>query len=379
MAAMRIAGNEYSLREAAGAFGDLGTLISFIVGYITVTKIDPSGVLVAFGVFKIIAGLTYRTPVPIQPMKAIGTAVISSAGAITPAAVWASGLFTGVLWLVMGLSGAVSWIAKITSRPVIHGLVLGLGLGFLLEGIKLAQGELVLTVAAVAVTFVLLSYERIPAMLVLLGFGIVVSLVRDPALLTELDAMSFRFRVPEVALGEIGWQDLVTGVLVLGLPQAALTLGNAIVATVEENNHLFPDRPISVRGIAIDHGVMNLLGASIGGVPMCHGAGGMAGHVRFGAKTGGALVILGVLILVAGLFFADSIGTLFKLFLPALLGVIVMFGGLELAAGIQASNLSKADRYVMAFTAGTALWNMGAAYLGGLALWYGFQRRWLRL
>ena len=112
---------------------------------------------------------------------------------------------------------------------------------------------------------------------------------------------------------------------------------------------------------------------------MCHGAGGMAGHVRFGARTGGALVILGVLILVTGLFFADSIGTLFKLFPPALLGVILMFGGLELAAGVQAGSLSKADRYVMAFTAGTALWNMGAAYVGGLALWYGFQRRWLRL
>jgi len=379
MASMRIAGNEYSLREAAGAFGDLGTLIPFIVGYITVAKIDPSGVLVAFGVFKIVAGLTYRTPVPIQPMKAIGTAAISSGGAITPAAIWASGLFTGVLWLVMGLSGAVNWIAKITSRPVIHGLVLGLGLGFLLEGIKLAQDELVLTVAAVAVTFVLLSYERVPAMLVLLGFGIVVSLVRDPALLAELGAMSFRFRVPEVALSEIGWQDLVTGVLVLGLPQAALTLGNAIVAIVEENNQLFPDRPITVRGIAIDHGVMNLIGASIGGVPMCHGAGGMAGHVRFGARTGGALVILGVLILVTGLFFVDSIGTLFKLFPPALLGVILMFGGLELAAGVQAGSLSKADRYVMAFTAGTALWNMGAAYVGGLALWYGLRRRWLRL
>src|SRR3989442_15016405 len=150
MASMRIAGNEYSLREAAGAFGDLGTLIPFIVGYITVAKIDPSGVLVACGVFKIVAGLTYRTPVPTEPMNAMGTAAISSAGAITPAAIWASGLFTGVLWLVMGLSGAVSWIAKITSRPVIHGLVLGLGLGFLLEGIKLAQAELVLTVAAVA-------------------------------------------------------------------------------------------------------------------------------------------------------------------------------------------------------------------------------------
>src|SRR5256712_9978430 len=170
---------------------------------------------------------------------------------------------------------------------------------------------------------------------------------------------------------------MVTGVLVLGLPQAALTLGNAIVATVEENNPRFPDRHSTGRGIAIYHGGMNHVGASIGGVPMCHGAGGMAGHVRFGARTGGALVILGVLILVTGLFFADSIGTLFKLFPPALLGVILMFGGLELAAGVQAGSLSRADRYVMAFTAGTALWNMGAAYVGGLALWYGFQRRWV--
>lgn len=376
---MRIAGNDYSLREAAGAFGDLGTLIPFLVGYITVAKIDPTGVLVAFGVFKIVAGLTYRTPVPIQPMKAIGTAAIASGGAMTPAAVWASGLFTGVIWLVMGLSGAVGWIAKITSRPVIHGLVLGLGLGFLLEGIKFAQDELVLAAAAVALTFILLSYERIPAMLVLLAFGIVTALLRDPALTAELSAISFRFRLPELTLTQIGWQDVVTGVLVLGLPQVALTLGNAIVATVEENNHLFPDRPITVRGVAIDHGVMNLIGTSIGGVPMCHGAGGMAGHVRFGARTGGSLVILGSLVLVTGLFFADSIGTLFRLFPPGLLGVILMFGGLELAAGVQTSNLAKADRYVMAFTAGVALWNMGAAYVAGLALWYGLQRGWLRL
>jgi hypothetical protein len=216
-------------------------------------------------------------------------------------------------------------------------------------------------------------------MLVLLGFGVVVALARDPALLGELSAVSFRFRAPEFALTRIGWPDVVTGVLVLGLPQAALTLGNAIVATVEENNQLFPDRPISVRGIAIDHGVMNLLAAAIGGVPMCHGAGGMAGHVRFGARTGGSLVILGALVLTVGLFFADSIGTLFRLFPPGLLGVILMFGGLELAAGVQVTDFARADRYVMAFTAGVALWNMGAAYVGGLALWYGLQRGWLRL
>ena len=104
----------------------------------------------------------------------------------------------------------------------------------------------------------------------------------------------------------------------------------------------------------------------------------MAAHVRFGARTGGALVILGSVMLVLGLFFADSIATFFKLFPPALLGVILMFGGLELAAGAQANHASKEDRYVMFLTAGVSTVNMGVGYLVGLLLWYAFQRRWLK-
>ena len=159
----------------------------------------------------------------------------------------------------------------------------------------------------------------------------------------------------------------------------ALTLGNAIVATVEENNSLFPDRPITVRTVAIDHGIMNLVSASIGSVPMCHGAGGMAGHVRFGARTGGALVMLGVLVLFTGLFLGDSVATLFKLFPASLLGVILLFGGLEFATGALGDSLSKQDRYVLLLTAGIAMWNMGAGYLAGLLLHYATRRGVVRL
>jgi predicted benzoate:H+ symporter BenE len=180
---MRIGGNDYSLRELGGAFGDLGTLIPFVVGYITIAGMDAVGVLVAFGLAKIVAGLYFKSPIPIQPMKAIGTVAISRPGMITPGAVWASGLFTGMLWLLLGLSGAVTWIARITSRPVVQGLALGLGLGFVLEGVRMAEADLPLAVAATALTFVLLSRERIPAMLGLLAFGILVALLRDPALL----------------------------------------------------------------------------------------------------------------------------------------------------------------------------------------------------
>lgn len=375
---MRIGGNEYNLQELAGAFGDLGTLIPFLIGYITINKMDPVGVLVAFGLFKIFVGLYFKTPVPIQPMKAIGTAAITHPGAITQGSIWASGLFSGVFWLILGLTGAITWVAKITSRPIVHGLVLSLGLGFILEGVRMMEGDFVLAVIAVALTFVLLSYERVPAMLLLLGFGVSVELIRGASLLGELGQLSFRLRFPEFALTKIGWGDLATGVLVLGLPQVALTLGNAIIATVEENNSLFPDRPITVKAVAVDHGVMNLVGTSLGGVPMCHGAGGMAGHVRFGARTGGALVILGSLVLFTGLFLGDSVATLFRLLPRSLLGVILFFGGLELASGVKANNLQKEDRYVMLLTTGVSMWNMGVGYLSGLILWYAFQWKWLK-
>ena len=371
-------GNAYNLRELAGAFGDLGTLIPFLVGYITLSKMDPVGVLVSFGLFKIFAGLYFKTPVPIQPMKAIGTAAISHAASLPVGAIWASGLFSGIFWLVMGLTGAVSWIAKITSRPVVLGLIMGLGLEFIREGVKMMGADPLLAVSAAVLTFLLLSHERIPAMLVLLGLGALVAIYAEPTLLSELARLSFHFRVPTVTVTKLSQNELLTGVLVLGLPQVALTLGNAIIATVEENNAVFPTHPITVKAVAIDHGIMNLVGSSLGGVPMCHGAGGMAAHIRFGARTGGALVILGSVMLILGLFFADSIATFFKLFPPALLGVILMFGGLELAAGVQANHATKEDRYVMFLTAGVSTWNMGAGYLSGLLLWYAFQREWLK-
>jgi MFS superfamily sulfate permease-like transporter len=158
-----------------------------------------------------------------------------------------------------------------------------------------------------------------------------------------------------------------------------LTLGNAIIGTAEENNELFPDRPAKVKTIAVDHGIMNIFSAAIGGVPLCHGAGGMAGHVRFGARTGGALVILGIIVLLLGLFFSDSVATIFKFFPPSILGVILFFTGLELASMVRDIGSKRADIYIMLVTAGFAMWNMGAAYLVGLALYYGVKKEILKL
>jgi MFS superfamily sulfate permease-like transporter len=376
---MRLWGNDYNKMEFAGAFGDLGTLIPFVVGYITLNKMDPLGILVAFGVFKIFVGLYFRTPVPIQPMKAIGGMAIAHPGSITPGMIWGSGIFTGIFWLLMGLTGAITWIEKITTKPVVRGIMLGLGLSFVVEGLSMMKAFPWIAVGGVMITLLLLNSKRFPAMLCLLAYGIVVAFIQRPELIGELSNLSIRFRLPEISFGRISWKELLSGFVILGLPQAPLTLGNAIIGTVAENNQYFPDRKVTAKTISLDHGVMNLISACIGGVPLCHGAGGMAGHIRFGARTGGALVILGLIILLTGLFLSDSVSLLFQVFPRPILGVILFFAGVELALVVRDIKLKKQNLFVLLVTTGTAMWNMGVAYLAGLILYYSLQRRWFKV
>lgn len=376
---MRVWGNDYNRMELAGAFGDLGTFIPFVVGYITLNKMDPLGILVAFGIFKIFAGLYFRTPIPIQPMKAIGGMAIAHPASITHGMIWGSGIFTGLFWLLMGFTGAITWIEKVTTKPVVRGIMLGLGLSFLVEGLKMMRQEPLTAILGVIITLFLINSERFPAMLVLLGYGIIITFIQKPELLEEFSHLSLRFRFPEISFVRMTWKELLSGFLVLGLPQAPLTLGNAIIGTVAENNTYFPEKKVTAKTISIDHGVMNLIGAFIGGVPMCHGAGGMAGHIRFGARTGGALVILGVIVLFIGLFLSDSVSLLFQVFPKSILGVILFFAGLELALVVQDVKLRRQNLFVLLVTAGTAMWNMGVAYLAGLILYYGLDRRWIKV
>ena len=115
---------------------------------------------------------------------------------------------------------------------------------------------------------------------------------------------------------------------------------------------------------------MNLLSASVGGVPMCHAAGGMAGHVQFGARTGGALVILGIVLLATAILFSGSVGTLLRLFPPSILGVILFLTGAQLALGACDISKDKGERFVMMVTGALAVWNVGIAFVVGVTAYW---------
>jgi MFS superfamily sulfate permease-like transporter len=375
---MKLAANEFDRGETAGAFGDLGTLVPFVVGYITIVGVDPQAVLLSFGVAAIATGLYFKTPMPVQPMKAIATAAITQAGVITAGMVWISTVLTAVLWLVLGLTGAVGLVAKLTRKPVVRGLSLGLGLAFIVEGARLMRDAPLLAAIGLAITLLLLAEPRIPAMVVLLVYGVGISLWSDAGLWQDLVAVRPGLRLPTPTWPTVSTPEVVHALFLLVLPQAALTVGNAVLATAEEHNRLFPEREVTVRELAFDHAALNAFGAAVGGVPMCRGAGGMAGHIRFGARTGGSLVILGTTLLILALVFSESVVLFFRLFPPAVLGVILLLGGLELA-GAKGSHFEGWERMVMVLTAGLSMVNVGVGYAVGIVLYYACARGWVRL
>ena len=374
--------NRYDRFEWAGAFGDLGTLIPFVAAYIGVLGLDPFGVLFAFGLSMVVCGLHYRTPFPVQPMKAIGAVASIQAvqtAVVTPAAVYSAAFATGLIWLALGLSGWMQRLARGVPPTLVIGIVLGLGFGFMLQGIRMMQTQWWMAGLAAALLLALLGSRKLPAMFALLLLGAVAGGLQRPELLQQLAATSPVPRWPSFALTGLGWNDLFVGVVLLALPQLPLTLGNAVVAVTAENNRLFPQRRVSEGRVATSTGLMNLLSGAVGGVPMCHGAGGMAAHVAFGARTGGSVVILGVLMLVLALFFSGSVHTLFQLFPPAVLGVILFFTGLQLAVGGGALPAAREQRMVVLVCAALCLWNVAVGFAVGWLLHALLQRGWVRL
>ena len=374
--------NRWDRMEWAGAFGDLGTLIPFVVAYIAVVGMDPFGVLFSFGVALVIGGLHYRTPFPIQPMKAIGAVAATQAAqtaTISQATVYGADLVTGVAWLLLGLTGAANLIASWVPRHVVIGIVLGLGMGFMLDGIRMMSTGWPVAAIGLAGTLLLLTNKTFPAMFLLLFFGVVCGIAQDPHAMAALGAIRPHLRLPTFALRTLSWHDLMIGAAFLALPQLPLTLGNAVIAIREENNRLFPDRSVTESSIAISTGLLNCGSAVLGGIPMCHGAGGMAGHVAFGARTGGAPIILGTVLLLLALGFSGSITVVLELLPHSVLGVILFLTGAQLALGSCDFSRIKGERFITLVTAAFSMWNVGLAFVAGITLALLLRRGRLRL
>jgi MFS superfamily sulfate permease-like transporter len=322
-----VPGFRFNLRELGGAFGDLGTFLPHVISVVTVGGLASGGVLFGFGLFYLFTGLVYRLPIPVQPMKAV-SAVIVTAG-LPPGAVAATGLILGAVLLVLGLTGAIDRLARAVPASVIAGLRLGIGLSFAWFGVTLMAEAPWLGAAVLALLAGLTLMPGFPATLIGLGFALLAGQVGGLA--PSLSELSPGFTLPGVVLPSFA--EMGAALQMAVLPQIALTITNAVIITAALARGLYPDggARVSERRLCLTSGAANLLLAPFGALPMCHGAGGLQAHHRFGARSGAAPLLLGALCLTLALFFSDAaLGLLAMIPLPAA-GAFLVLAGAELA------------------------------------------------
>lgn len=337
-------------REISGAFGDLGTFIPHIVGAISVVGMAPTGIFLSFGLFYLFSGIFYGLPIPVQPMKAASAVLLTQT--LSPGAMAGTGLTVGIILVVLGMTGAISRLARVLPATVAAGLQLGLGLALAWLGAKMMMATPWLAILTCALLLVLIRSRWLPGVPIALVVGVIAG--QAAGLVPPLPDLAFGLHLPGLVLpspAEIG-----EGFLSATVPQLPLTITNAVIVTAALTRQLFPREihRVTETNLCLTSGVANILTAPFGGYPMCHGAGGLAAHHRFGARSATAPTIIGVLFVGCAVLLGDQAFALVQTIPEAALGALLAFSGLDLVRSSKPRRFAPTQIGVLAVIAGAS-------------------------
>lgn len=356
----------FNLSEISGSLGDLGIFIPLTVSLITVCKMDGGSILLFAGILNIISGIVFNLPIPVQPMKAIAIVAISEG--LMPGEIAASGFLAGLTVFIIGISGLVTWAQKLVPRAVVRGIQLGVGLKLAAKGISLVLttswwGLDSRVVAILAATLILSTnrFSRFPVALIIFLTGLLLLLFGHFEFISQI---TWGWEGPQIILPTLSnWS---VGLIKGTIPQIPLTLLNSVIAVCALSSEYFPGRGIKVKSMAISVGMMNIFSCLFGGMPVCHGSGGLAGQYKFGARTGGSVVILGLMKICIALLFGGAAISILSSYPISILGVLLIFSGLELTLPARAC-VERDTFFVVATTAGGILAvNTGVGFILGI-------------
>ncbi|GFP99685.1 molybdate transporter 2 [Phtheirospermum japonicum] len=391
------------LSELSGAVGDLGTYIPIVLALTLVSNLDLSTTLIFTALYNIASGVLFGTPMPVQPMKSIAAVAVSETPHLTVSQIAAAGISTAAVLLFLGVTGLMSFLYRYLPLPVVRGVQLSQGLAFAFSAIKYIRynqdftkttatkttdprswlGLDGLILALTCLLFLILTtgdgsvnensdtsivptsrrrvqkrlkiLSSIPSALILFLLGLVLCFIRDPSIFNDIKFGPSRFHVLSIT-----WDDFKIGFLRGAVPQIPLSVLNSVIAVCKLSGDLFPGTELSATKVSISVGVMNLVGCWFGAMPVCHGAGGLAGQFRFGGRSGLSVVFLGLGKLVLGLLFGNSFVRILSGFPVGILGVLLLFAGIELAMASRDMN-SKEESFVMLVCAAVSLTGSSAA------------------
>ncbi|KAF5456640.1 hypothetical protein F2P56_026102 [Juglans regia] len=415
--------------ELNGAMGDLGTYIPIVLALTLANDLNLGTTLIFTGIYNIVTGSIYGVPMPVQPMKAIAAAAISGSEFGVPE-IMAAGILTGGILLVLGVTGLMQLVYKLIPLSVVRGIQLAQGLSFALTAVKYirksqdfsqskSKGERPwlgldgLILAIVCACFIVIvngageerreetneetngdfgDEERpreelngdmgdeeqtmrkgrkfrkiifsLPSALIIFLLGVVIAFIRRTKVGDDI-----RFGPSSIVVVKISKHAWKEGFIKGAIPQLPLSILNSVIAVCKLSSDLFPGREFSATSVSVTVGLMNVIGCWFGAMPSCHGAGGLAGQYKFGGRSGGCVAVLGATKLVLGLLLGRSLVKILYQFPVGVLGVLLLFAGIELAMACRDMN-SKEESFVMLICTAVSLVGSSAAlgFVSGMLL-----------
>lgn len=358
--------------EVAGAVADLGIMVPLATALVLVNGLDAGSVLVCAGLLVLASGIVFRIPFPVQPLKAL--TAVAVAQQLAPGVIHAAGLEIAAFLLLLSVHNVADLVARVFTKPVVRALQLGVGVLLVITAVKLISKPpdvfagvpptpwpWVLTVGSFAFVVVAAHRGRYWIALALLGAGVAAAWITaspnvgGPAL-----------TLPHLALPPAG--SFATAFFLLVVPQLPLTFGNAVVAVNDLAHERFGEAAarVSPSRVCLSAGVGNAVSALLGGIPMCHGSGGLTAHTRLGARTAGMNLVLGGAFLALGLLFAAQVPVLLGLLPVWVLAAFLAYAGLRHAWLV--SDLRGAELAIAVAAGALGAWMGNLAITAGAAL-----------
>jgi SulP family sulfate permease len=372
---------DLGLGDVTGAVADLGVLVPLAAALILVNGLDAGTVMVAAGALVLGSGLAFGIPFPVQPLKAL--TAVAVAERLSPEVIHAAGLEIGAFLLLLSVRRVADALARLFTRPVVRALQFGVGVLLVVAAARLvleppdvfrgtppSPWPVVLAVGAFALVSMAARRGWFGPALVLLLAGVAAAwwLARP-----DLGGPTFELPRPDVP----PWTAFGSAFVLLVIPQLPLTFGNAVVAVSDLAHEYFGPtaRRVTPSRVCLSCGVGNVASGLLGGMPMCHGAGGLTAHVRLGARTPAMNLLLGAALLGLGLFFGPQVPVILGLLPVWALAAFLAYAGLRhawLVADLRGSSLALA---VVAGAVGAALGNLAATAALALAVEQGRRLR----
>lgn len=372
--------NSFGRSEFYGTIGDLGTTIPLAFLLIISSGFPAARIFFLWGLAYVAVGWYYKVPVSIQPLKAM--AVVAITMGLSSPILASTAVLYGLIFIVLAYSGLIKWLHQWFSKAIIRGIQIGIGLLLAYKSWQLIAenalflngsgdiGYWIYALAAAVLAVLIISSKwlnRTVALELIVISTIIPFLIGVSTVSVNGSGAAWQWSIPD-------WSPWWNILALLVIPQLPLTLGNAVYAANDACHEFWPNRSkkVSTTKLASSIGLINVVIGLFGGFPICHGAGGIAAHKRFSGKTGGTVIIIGVIFILIAL--SGSLSTVLFLIPVPILGVLLLFDSWQMIK--FAFRLEQVNQIVVAATVGVlsfATHNLTIALLVGLILEWGFN------